>query len=564
MTDPRGTYDIEVHDLGSPDAELSAPVAPEAAPSWATGTAWGAPESVGNWETMPPPATPLVPSPIDVLPTTRRRWWSYLPRTLFSRLVLGVVALVIVVVTISSWCTSTLLHRFLYQRLDQQVTTAFGLYPPTVVFSQNVSGRMPRTSSSVFALGYFNGEQIEPTVFFVANLGVSDSAGAKLVSQARGSAIVIKTITNSDGTQLRVGIRQYSNFVATSEATGAVVPGTLTEIIGLPTTEVNNTLHQLFLLELAIGGGAVVVAFILSAYGVRLSLRQLNRVTSTAREVTAELATEGGGLDRRVQVTEPDTEVGQLAESVNTLLETVESEFAARVESEDRMRQFLADASHELRTPLTSIRGYAELARMRRQSGGDGSEDADTLDRIESEGTRMSRLVEDLLTLARSDRGSEPVFELVDVDELVDDAARGARAAFPQRRIDVAVTPGLTVQGDHDQLLRVLRNLVNNAAVHTRPEGAIRVRADREGNEIVLRVDDEGPGLSEEEAAHVFERFWRADKARTRAKGGSGLGLSIVTSIVADHGGTASFDSSLQTGSTVTIRLPAPMLTAEQ
>jgi two-component system OmpR family sensor kinase len=170
----------------------------------------------------------------------------------------------------------------------------------------------------------------------------------------------------------------------------------------------------------------------------------------------------------------------------------------------------------------------------------------------------MSRLVDDLLTLARSDQGSEPVFELVDIDELTDDAVRGARAAFPQRRIDIATAPGLTVEGDHDQLLRVLRNLINNAAAHTRPDGAIRVRADAEGNEVVLRVDDEGPGLTQEEAAHVFERFWRADKARTRAKGGSGLGLSIVSSIVEAHGGTASFESSPQTGSTVTIRLPAP------
>jgi two-component system, OmpR family, sensor kinase len=557
MTDPRSTYDIEVHDLGSADAELTAPVAPDAAPSWATGTAWGAPESVGNWETMPPPATPLAPTPIDTAQAKRRRWWQYLPRTLSSRLVAGVVVLVIVVVTISSWCTSTLLHRFLYQRLDQQVVATANQVSPDSLFTG--IGRTPRTTAQVFAVGFIDGTVLTPQLLNVGSLTVSSTVERHLVARADASPV---TISNTEGTELRVVVRQYPGATFTS-ASGQMT-GTLTQVIGITTTDVDNTLHQLLILELAIGGSAVVIAFILSAYGVRLSLRQLNRVTSTAREVTAELATEGGGLDRRVQVTEPDTEVGQLAESVNTLLETVESEFAARVESEDRMRQFLADASHELRTPLTSIRGYAELARMRRQSGGDGSEDADTLDRIESEGTRMSRLVEDLLTLARSDRGSEPVFELVDVDELVDDAARGARAAFPLRRIDVAVTPGLTVQGDHDQLLRVLRNLVNNAAVHTRPDGAIRVRADREGNEIVLRVDDEGPGLSEEEAAHVFERFWRADKARTRAKGGSGLGLSIVTSIVADHGGTASFDSSLQTGSTVTIRLPAPMLTAEQ
>ena len=116
----------------------------------------------------------------------------------------------------------------------------------------------------------------------------------------------------------------------------------------------------------------LLVAVVATAYGVRLSLRPLRRVTSTAREVTAELSPTGTGLDRRVPVapSEVDTEVGQLAESVNTLLAAVETQFAARVESEDRMRQFLADASHELRTPLTSIRGYAELARMQRATAG--------------------------------------------------------------------------------------------------------------------------------------------------------------------------------------------------
>ena len=136
-------------------------------------------------------------------------------------------------------------------------------------------------------------------------------------------------------------------------------------------------------------------------FGVRLSLSGLRAVTTTAQDVASELSPEGAGLDRRVTDADDTTEVGQLATSFNTMLAAVETQFAARLESERRMRQFLADASHELRTPLTSIRGYAELARMQRAVG--DAADGDNIDRIESEGTRMSRLVEDLLTLARGD-----------------------------------------------------------------------------------------------------------------------------------------------------------------
>jgi two-component system OmpR family sensor kinase len=340
--------------------------------------------------------------------------------------------------------------------------------------------------------------------------------------------------------------------------------GTFYEVIGLSLAEETNTLHRLILIELAIGAGAVLLAFFATTVGVRLSLRPLHRVTTTAREVTAELSPEGAGLDRRVPVTEGenDTEVGQLATSVNTLLGAVETHFAARLESEQRMRQFMADASHELRTPLTSIRGYAELARMRRALDPDRDasapdSDADALDRIESEGTRMSRLVEDLLTLARGDIGAPIQTEPIEVSELIEDAVEGAQAAHPRRRFGVTARPGVIVHGDHDQLLRVIRNLVTNAAVHTAPGRPIRVTAAREGDQVLIRVIDSGPGLTPEQAAHVFERFWRSDSSRARTSGGSGLGLAIVASIVAAHGGTVRFDSSVEGGSTVTVSLPA-------
>jgi two-component system OmpR family sensor kinase len=225
------------------------------------------------------------------------------------------------------------------------------------------------------------------------------------------------------------------------------------------------------------------------------------------------------------------------------------------------MRQFLADASHELRTPLTSIRGYAELARMQRTAQGNAQTGvADNLDRIESEGTRMSRLVEDLLLLARGDADDAALAmhrELVDVADVLDDAVSGSRAAFPDRPISLDVASAPAVLGDRDQLVRVVRNLVTNAAVHTERGRPIYVRAFADAGGAVIIVADGGPGLPSDQAAHVFERFWRADKARTRARGGSGLGLSIVAAVIRAHGGSVRFDSSVEAGSTVSVWLPA-------
>jgi two-component system OmpR family sensor kinase len=350
------------------------------------------------------------------------------------------------------------------------------------------------------------------------------------------------------GRELRVQVRQIQleTLLGGQQSWGVVT--------GLSTDELQRTLHRLVALELIIGATAVLVALLATSYGVRFTLRRLYRVTDTAREVAAELSPEGRGLDRRVPEGDPDTEVGQLAQSMNTLLAAVETQFGARLESERRMRQFLADASHELRTPLTSIRGYAELARMQRAVG---ELDEDNLSRIEAEGTRMSRLVEDLLVLARGDQGAAPELELVELADVLDDVVASSRAAFPDRRIDLDVEPGLHVVGDRDQLVRAVRNLVSNAAVHTRQDGPIAVRAYRVDEWLRVQVLDSGPGLPPEQAAHVFERFWRADRARSRARGGSGLGLAIVEAIARAHGGTVRFDSTVEHGSTVTIDLPA-------
>jgi two-component system, OmpR family, sensor kinase len=501
----------------------------------------------------PAPAPWPQPQATDVARPAKSRAWRIVPRSLSSRLVVFVVALVVVVISVTGACTYAALHSFLINRIDQQLSDTAS--PNSLENMLNVHiGAGLRNPQSVWI------EVIDTSGNVVANQPTGPGITSLQLGAASRRSLVGGTdnpisVTTTDGVHLRlvsvvglaVGIRD--------PVTGGVTPKPVRVLVGLSTSEMDRTLHRLLLIEIAIGTVAVAIALILTSWGVRLSLRPLSRVTRTARDVTAELSPDGAGLDRRVPVTDPQTEVGQLGESFNTLMGTVETQFAARVESEERMRQFLADASHELRTPLTSIRGYAELSRLRRANG--DNEHADTMDRIESEGTRMSRLVEDLLLLARSDQGAPPELEAVDVGELIEDAVEGARAAYPHRRIDAEAPAGLTLLADRDQLLRVLRNLITNAAVHTTDRGPIRVSGQLEGEELALRVADAGPGLPADEAPHVFERFWRADKARTRARGGSGLGLAIVASIVQAHGGTVRFDSSVERGSTVTVRLPA-------
>ena len=502
-----------------------------------------------------PPAEPQA-EPVAAQPPARSRSWRFLPRSLSNRLVAFVVALVVVVISVTGACTYVALKSFLYNRLDQQVVSLANANEGSIQTCIVAGGMSQCRLGGGISSSNLHAPQRQWLI-------VLDSSGNRIgepvgndeirvldltVSQARAAVTdpgTTHTWKTQDGTTLRVAAR-----AARLPGGGFVVV-----VSGLGTDEVTRTLSRLVLIEIAIGAAAVAIAVALTSWGVHLSLRPLSRVTRTARDVTAELSPDGAGLDRRVPVTDPQTEVGQLGESFNTLMGAVETQFAARVESEERMRQFLADASHELRTPLTSIRGYAELSRLRRANG--EAEHADTMDRIESEGTRMSRLVEDLLLLARSDQGAPPELESVDVGELIEDAVEGARAAYPQRRIDAEAPAALRVRADRDQLLRVLRNLITNAAVHTADGGPIRVSGQLEGDELVLRVADAGPGLPADEAPHVFERFWRADKARTRGRGGSGLGLAIVASIVQAHGGTVRFDSTVEHGSTVTVRLPA-------
>jgi two-component system OmpR family sensor kinase len=505
-------------------------------------------------EVAPPAAPAGPPSTSEELSGAaarpRRRFWL---RSLTSRLVVGVVSLVMVLVLLVAAATYFALSSFLDNRFDQQLAATT---------SQNVGffARCLRTATSDASGSYHCASGPQTQQEWVA--AIDRSTGRVFTFQSDyGNDLMRLTLTDDELKALavpgaRLKIRRDGTELRL--AAGESDDGLFIVVTGLSTQEISRTLGRLVAVEIVIAAAAAAVALAATSWGVRRSLRNLYRVTGTAREVAAELSPTGAGLERRVPVVEEGTEVGQLAESMNTLLAAVETEFGARLESEQRMRQFLADASHELRTPLTSIRWYAELARMQRAAG---DTQQDNLDRIESEGTRMSRLVDDLLLLARGDAADAAAQsarrEMVDMVGLLDDAVSGSRAAFPTRPIELETTALPTVLGDRDQLLRVVRNLVTNAAVHTEADRPIRVRGFTGAGGVVVTIADGGPGLPPDQAAHVFERFWRADKARTRARGGSGLGLSIVATIVHAHGGSVRFDSHVETGSTDTVWLPA-------
>jgi len=331
-------------------------------------------------------------------------------------------------------------------------------------------------------------------------------------------------------------------------------------VSGLPLGTVSTTMRQVELTEIAVFSAALLLAGLIGTGWVRLSLRPLRRVTTTAAEVT-ELPLASGEVDlpHRVPDADPRTEVGQLGAAFNRMLGHVESALGRRHASEARLRSFAADASHELRTPLAAIRGYAELAR--RYRGTLPGEVEHALSRVESESARMSELVEDLLLLARLDAGRPLQSRPVDLSRLAIDVTSDARAAGPGHRWQLELPDGpVLVSGDEQRLHQVLANLLSNARMHTPAGTTVTVALHPAGDGTAeLTVTDDGPGIPAELQPDIFERFVRGDSSRSRAAGSTGLGLSIVAAVIAAHHGTVAVTS--QPGRTrFTIRLPLQQL----
>ncbi|HEY3980342.1 MAG TPA: HAMP domain-containing sensor histidine kinase [Streptosporangiaceae bacterium] len=305
--------------------------------------------------------------------------------------------------------------------------------------------------------------------------------------------------------------------------------------------------------------GAVAIA-VLAGVGlplVRASLAPLSRIEATAAAIA------GGDLSRRIDHPSRRTEVGRLAEALNIMLGRIEAAYDARAageaqarRSEDRMRQFVADASHELRTPLTSVRGLAEFG-LQQGGAASAAELLRLMTLIQNEAGRMSRLVEDLLVLARVDTGRPLERRPVDLASIAAQAVQAARIVSPGRPVTLAAgADPVIVYADEERLRQVIDNLIGNAVQHTPAGSPVSVSVDSTTGTGEITVADRGPGMTAEQAARVFERFYRTDDARARARGGTGLGLSIAAALVAAHDGDITVDTQPGQGAAFRVRLP--------
>lgn len=321
--------------------------------------------------------------------------------------------------------------------------------------------------------------------------------------------------------------------------------------VGTSLNNIDQTLHQL----LTILGAAGLISIILSAgLGFFLADRALgpiDRITQTALEITRT-----DDLSRRIHQVGPQDEVGRLATTFNEMLERIDRLFRTQ-------RRFLADVSHELRTPLTVIRGNLDVLRRANPAPEKGSGNGhrqelldESLTAMEQEASRMGRLINDLLLLAQADAGVQLHQELVEIDCLLLDVCRQGQALANSVDLQLAAEDRALVKGDPDRLKQLLLNLVDNAVKYTPQGGQVSLGLARQDGWVRIDIADTGVGIPAEDLPHIFERFYRVDKARTRKHGGTGLGLSIARWIADAHGGYIDVESAVGEGTTFTVWLP--------
>ena len=532
--------------------------------------------------------------------TERTGFWTAIKAapsrmSLRVKLVTAVLVLVGLALAVTGLAGNAILKNYLLGPYDNGVTQLQG-WATRQTGNYFLTGGQTTTQPAI-GVYFVTGGKIYPVVLPTANEGSSSPLRIqpKVMSapalQASPSWLVgnsghpFTVAAMSGRSEWRV-LLQSRTFPLPS---GGSVAGSV--VIAVDVTSVYRTTAQLASIDWIVGLIVLALLGLIGVVVIRSSLRPLKEIEATAGAIAA------GDLTRRVPERDPQTEVGSLGRSLNRMLSQIETAFDAQSESEEsarrseaRMRQFVADASHELRTPLTAIRGFAEYYRQRggvrssldAEVAANGKLDAEDLDRImrrvEQESARMGVLVEDMLMLARLDQQRPLDRNTVDLLTLAADAVHDARVVAPDRQINLTVGSGaaLLVKGDEVRLRQVIGNLMSNALSHT-PAGTpidVTLRAGMMaeiqgatatptapgtfgvpvGPAAVLEVTDHGPGLSADQAQHAFERFYRADAARTT--GGTGLGLAIVAALVAAHGGEVWVRTHPGEGATFAIALP--------
>ena len=481
-------------------------------------------------------------SPLSRVRTPLSLW------SLRNRLILAAVFLASLAIIASDFAANTALRSYLISQVDNQL------------FSIS-SGSLERLDRAGIAPQSEFEESRSPFRVLQPIRGVPTSTSltlldreGNLIGQVGGELAG----QNFGVTGLKVSqVERYENKPFTIEGEGRnpdvralalVLPTGMGSVIAANSLEeVDKTLSQLRFLFFFLGLIAIFLTALVSRWIIAISLRPLDKVEETAEAIAA------GDLSARLPAAKPDTEVGRLTTSLNMMLSRIEQSFSVRVESENKLRRFVADASHELRTPLTAIRGFAELHRQGAVSGEEKTKEL--ISRIEGESIRMSSLVEDLLLLARLDQARELDFEPVDLNTLIVEVVASAKAAGPDHPIELNLPQEeLFVLGDSRRIHQVVANLLANARTHTPLGTKINVTARQTLAEVIIEVADNGPGLSKSDQERIFERFFRADPARVRHSGeGSGLGLSIVDAVMKAHGGYVSVKSELDKGATFTL-----------
>jgi two-component system OmpR family sensor kinase len=354
---------------------------------------------------------------------------------------------------------------------------------------------------------------------------------------ANGGPITVSAVKG--GTRFRVQLRSL-------EDSGQLL------VVAAPLNEVDDTLHQLVVVEGLVAIAVLTGVFLVGLYLVRVGLRPLGRIETTAEAIA------GGDLSQRVENDDPRTEVGRLGGALNAMLGQIEEAFDERTASENRLRRFVADASHELRTPLAAVRAYAELFDRGARERPEDLERAMT--GIQRESRRMGILVDDLLLLARLDQGRPLERKPVELGDVAREAVEAARTLDPGREIELDANGSVVVQGDKERLRQVVDNLLANVRAHTPAGSAATVSVTNGGAQAVLEVADSGPGLSSDALEHAFERFYRGDASRSRDAGGAGLGLAITAAIAASHGGKATVvNEGRGGGDGLTVRVTLPL-----